>query len=126
MIAPTSHVGAGMDNGDLAILAWCDLGAIMRTRAIPLGQLDAKRRHGVGWAAAEVGGESDLPAFGAGGFCPLIFPALAEAVAEEVARPKAAGPGWSGPPQARSRAILRADLLVAGHPLVFALSAVEL
>ena len=41
-----------MDNGDLAILAWCDLGAIMRTRAIPLDQLDAKRRHGVGWAAA--------------------------------------------------------------------------
>jgi glutamine synthetase len=41
-----------MNHGDLAILAWCDLGAIMRTRAIPLDQLDAKRRHGVGWAAA--------------------------------------------------------------------------
>jgi glutamine synthetase len=41
-----------MDNGDLAILAWCDLGAIMRTRAIPLDQLEAKRRYGIGWAAA--------------------------------------------------------------------------
>ena len=41
-----------MNNGDLAILAWCDLGAILRTRAIPLDQFPAKRRHGVGWAAA--------------------------------------------------------------------------
>lgn len=41
-----------MNNEDLAMLAWCDLGAILRTRAIPLDQLATKRRHGVGWAAA--------------------------------------------------------------------------
>lgn len=41
-----------MSAGDLAILAWCDLGAILRTRPVPLDQLAAKRRHGVGWAAA--------------------------------------------------------------------------
>jgi glutamine synthetase len=38
--------------GDLAILAWCDLGGILRTRPIPLDQLDAKRRFGVGFASA--------------------------------------------------------------------------
>ena len=41
-----------MNKGDLAILAWSDLGSILRTRAIPLDQLPAKRAHGVGWAAA--------------------------------------------------------------------------
>ena len=41
-----------MNNGDLAILAWSDLAAMLRTRAIPLDQFVSKRRHGVGWAAA--------------------------------------------------------------------------
>lgn len=41
-----------MDPGDLAILAWCDLGAILRTRPIPLDHLAAKRRHGMGFATA--------------------------------------------------------------------------
>ena len=38
--------------GDLAILAWSDLGAILRTRAVPLDQLPTKARFGVGWTAA--------------------------------------------------------------------------
>ncbi len=41
-----------MDTGDLAMLAWCDLGAILRTRPILLDQLEARRRYGVGFAAA--------------------------------------------------------------------------
>jgi len=41
-----------MDAGDLALLAWCDLGAIMRTRPVVLDQLESKRRFGLGWAAA--------------------------------------------------------------------------
>src|SRR5450631_1250386 len=41
-----------MGAGDLALLAWCDLGAIMRTRPVVLDQLDSKRRFGLGWAAA--------------------------------------------------------------------------
>lgn len=41
-----------MSSGDLAVLAWCDLGSILRTRPVPLDQLAAKRRYGVGWAAA--------------------------------------------------------------------------
>jgi glutamine synthetase len=41
-----------MSDGDLAMLAWCDVGAILRTRPIPLDQLDQKRKFGVGWAAA--------------------------------------------------------------------------
>jgi glutamine synthetase len=41
-----------LDAGDLAILAWCDLGAILRTRPVPLDQLEAKRQFGVGFAAA--------------------------------------------------------------------------
>jgi len=34
------------------LLAWCDLGAIMRTRPVVLDQLESKRRFGLGWAAA--------------------------------------------------------------------------
>ena len=41
-----------MAAGDLAVLAWCDLGAILRTRPVVLDQLESKRRHGLGWAAA--------------------------------------------------------------------------
>jgi glutamine synthetase len=41
-----------MSAGDLAILAWCDLGAILRTRPILLDHLEAKRQFGVGFAAA--------------------------------------------------------------------------
>jgi glutamine synthetase len=41
-----------MNAGDLAILAWCDLGGILRTRPVPLDQLEAKRQFGVGFAAA--------------------------------------------------------------------------
>ena len=41
-----------MEAGDLAVLAWCDLGAILRTRPVVLDQLAAKRRFGLGWAAA--------------------------------------------------------------------------
>jgi glutamine synthetase len=41
-----------MGDGDLAILAWCDLGAILRTRPVLLDQLAGKQRFGVGFAAA--------------------------------------------------------------------------
>ncbi len=41
-----------MSAGDLAVLAWCDLGAILRTRPVVLDQLESKRRFGLGWAAA--------------------------------------------------------------------------
>lgn len=41
-----------MNSGDLAILAWCDLSAILRTRPVPLDQLAARRRHGLGFATA--------------------------------------------------------------------------
>ncbi|HVW70741.1 MAG TPA: hypothetical protein VHB68_17305, partial [Steroidobacteraceae bacterium] len=41
-----------MSTGDLAMLAWCDIAAILRTRPVPLDQLPAKRQHGVGFASA--------------------------------------------------------------------------
>lgn len=41
-----------MTPGDLAMLAWCDLGAVLRTRPVPLDRLDARRRHGLGYATA--------------------------------------------------------------------------
>jgi glutamine synthetase len=41
-----------MSAGDLAILAWCDLGAMLRTRPVPLDRLVQHRRYGIGWAAA--------------------------------------------------------------------------
>ena len=46
------HILDPMGAGDLALLAWCDLGAIMRTRPVVLDQLESKRRFGLGWAAA--------------------------------------------------------------------------
>lgn len=41
-----------MSPGDLAMLAWCDVGAIVRTRPVVLEHLPARRRFGLGWAAA--------------------------------------------------------------------------
>ncbi len=43
-----------MTAGDLALIAWCDLVGVLRTRPIPLDQLPAKREHGMGWAAAGI------------------------------------------------------------------------
>ncbi|MDE1923251.1 MAG: glutamine synthetase, partial [Gammaproteobacteria bacterium] len=43
-----------MSDGDLAMLGWCDLGSIVRTRPVPLDRLDSRRRFGMGYATAGV------------------------------------------------------------------------
>ena len=43
-----------MTAGDLALIAWCDLAGVLRTRPVPLDQLPSRRAHGMGWAAAGI------------------------------------------------------------------------
>src|ERR1035437_2004921 len=100
----------------------------------------------VWWRGASAEGRSEsapgAPAFGVGSVCAVVFPTVDRAVAEKGARRRAADPKCCGPSRARhsdprlpaaaeekaarARAILRADLLVAGHAVVFDFSAVEL
>ncbi len=41
-----------MTDGELILLVWNDLVGLSRTRGVPVGQYERRRRHGLGWALA--------------------------------------------------------------------------